>query len=220
MDPQSPDRINLSCNIMRQFYLETTAPYIQYGHFIENVCISPGVVNLLRSTKLLFQYLSVDGILIEGSWVTTRFDSNLRGPSEKQYQFQFYGILFKMCRFDWLPTLEVQISKNTKVDLALLNTEEMKKYLIEIGCNCRNTGDSGHSAEGLYERQVKKYHEGSTASIVVMIYNYKRNDYWWPKKNEPNITYIVVEHLLTNPQEIIIYTIQEDTGERIVINKY
>jgi len=203
LDPQQKN-IKLSCNIMRRYYLSAISPSLPSKLYISNICLNPGIIDLFGLVQVLFKHISLKIILMGESWVKSRVNPKYSGPSEKQYQCEFYRILCCMCLASpWSPTFEMNRGGKKKVDLGLVYTiSSVKKYQIEIATNVRQTGDNDHSAQGLYTRQCTAYADtDASEAIVVIIYTHPDATYWWPTNDD--VKYIVVEHFVeTNPNEI------------------
>jgi len=168
--------INLSCNLMLRYYLQTIVPQ-RPPLCIQSFCSEAGKIDLLKLTKVLFQELPLPPILNQVSWVMMRFKPKLKGPSEKVYKNHFYSILYQMTQAtNWQPSLEMNRGNKMKVDLGLVYSLEgfkTRKYLIELAVNCRMTGDD-YTAESHYIRSRDRYSSSDiNGSIVVIIYTTK-----------------------------------------------
>jgi len=212
-------QIEISCNVMRRLYLASVRwtdipPDIYIHSFISDH--TPGVIDIFSLVKTVFRYISVKSIKATQSWVQSRVNKEL-GPSEKQYQFEFYKILYTMCLSEpkWVPSIEVNRGEKNKVDLGIFYKKQknlFESYQIEFATNVRNTKDGTHSAEAHYERVRDQYSNSAEArkrSILVIIYTHTRKrDYWWP--SDKTVKYIVVNHLINDTPNKIEFNWNED----------
>eukprot|EP01124_Arcella_intermedia_P036745 TRINITY_DN9696_c0_g1_i2.p1 TRINITY_DN9696_c0_g1~~TRINITY_DN9696_c0_g1_i2.p1 ORF type:complete len:282 (+),score=30.06 TRINITY_DN9696_c0_g1_i2:979-1824(+) len=206
--------LQISCNLMRQFYLMSIAPPLPKVLEISNFCNVDGIINIAEVCEELFRQLSSIPFLRKESWVLDKINTSLSGPTEKLYQFEFFALLSAMCRStsDWYPVLEMNRSDG-KVDLGICFKNGKQVYLIELGVNCKDEGPG--SCLDYYERQIEKYHgEDVVGSVVIMIYT-NRHPLFFPKLNGL-VQYFVVEHyIFENPKNITL--IKEKRGDVIQI---